>query len=477
MRIWFYKTVFIFSVIAGLSSCKKWEAHNEPTDPAITKNLFEAVSGNASLSKFTEYLKKTGYDGVLASSRTFTVFAPTDNALAAVDPAIINDSARLRAFVGNHITTQSYFTKDAGTGKRIGMLNGKFQNMMGTKIGDANITGADQFAKNGVLHVIDKMLPVLNNTWESLLLNPSIPSAQRTYLASLMRRVFDPTNAIQIGVNPTTGDPIYQPGTDSVTTNLFWRNVLDVRNESKQYTMFVLTDTAWNSQVTRFSPFFATGSTDSTAELARWEVVKDFAVEGLYTPQMLPDTLVSVSGVKVPIDKSAIVQTIQTSNGIIYVMSRIDVRTTDKIMGFRIEAESYRASSHDRRGNTYFRDRYNPVTGKDFRDVLVLNHGVAQFNLNYRLRNVYSTKYKAYWVAVNDFQTATFSQKLSVESPTAATLPYKAVLPNDFNEIYLGEFTVTQFKSFFDLYLTAANSTSNAANPLVCDYIRLEPSF
>jgi hypothetical protein len=107
----------------------------------------------------------------------------------------------------------------------------------------------------------------------------------------------------------------------------------------------------------------------------------------------------------------------------------------------------------------------------------VFNHGVANFYLNYRLRNMYSVKYKAYWVAVNDFQAAAFSQKLAINDPTTLLLPYTVVNANTFSEVYLGEFPLATYQTVLDLYLTAANSTTAAVNPLVCDYIRLVPSL
>jgi hypothetical protein len=86
-------------------------------------------------------------------------------------------------------------------------------------------------------------------------------------------------------------------------------------------------------------------------------------------------------------------------------------------------------------------------------------------------------KYRAYWVAVNDFQTATFSQRLSIGVPTGTNLPYIVVPAANYNEQLLGEFTLSNYAQSMDFFLVAANSTSNAANPVVCDYIRLEPVF
>ena len=479
---------FLCAALAGLlhAGCRKWDDHNAVTDAALTKTLAQQVSEHTSLSKFSSLLQKSGYDKIIASSKTFTVYAPTNTALANLDAAIENDSARLRAFVENHIATQTYPTTKLDTLQRVPMLNGKYQNLLNKTISDAAIVEADKYASNGVLQVIDKMLPVLNNSWETIQTNPAIPSAQKAYLLSLFRNVFDATNAVQIGVNPPTGLPVYQPGTDSIRTNVFWRNVYDLRSEKDEYTLFVLTDAAWNSELNKYRPYCATvtNDADSTTAFASWAVVKDLAIEGGYAAPAATDTVLSKFGVKVPVEKAAIVQTIKTSNGVIYIMGKVDVQPRHKILPITIEAENYRTTSIDRRGNTFFRDRYNPLTGQNFRDVNVFNHGTALFNLNYRVSNVFGgVKYKAYWVALNDFQSAAFSQKLAFETPTANTFTlqnangYTVVNPAEFAEVYLGETTLATYQSALDIFLTAANSGTAAVNPLVCDYIRLVPEF
>ncbi|HEY0040842.1 MAG TPA: fasciclin domain-containing protein, partial [Flavisolibacter sp.] len=201
--------ILLGSVVMG---CKKWDDNNAATDPTLTKTLLEQIKEDGNLSKFSELLVKSGYDKILASSKTFTVYAPTNAALANLDPAIVNDSAKLNAFVGNHIATQSFVTTTITTQKRVPMLNGKYQNLLNKTIDDATIVQADKYAANGVLQVIDKMLPVLSTSWETLQTNSNIPAAQKAYMLSLFRKIFDVSNAIEIGVNPTTGLPIYQPG-------------------------------------------------------------------------------------------------------------------------------------------------------------------------------------------------------------------------------------------------------------------------
>ncbi|HEY1022695.1 MAG TPA: fasciclin domain-containing protein, partial [Flavisolibacter sp.] len=187
------KKFFIGLSMAGIvfAGCKKWDDHNAVTDAALTKTLAQQISEAANLSTFSALLAKSGYDKVLASSKTFTVYAPANTALQNLDPAIVNDSARLRAFVENHIATQSYYTTATDTVRRIPMLNGKYQNIQNKTIGEATIVQADTYVANGVLQVVDKALPVLSSTWETLASSSEIPAAQKAYMLSLFRNVFD----------------------------------------------------------------------------------------------------------------------------------------------------------------------------------------------------------------------------------------------------------------------------------------------
>ncbi|MES2881003.1 MAG: fasciclin domain-containing protein [Bacteroidota bacterium] len=432
------------------SGCKKWEDHTAATDAMVGKDIFQQIKENSDLSKFAELLTKSGYDKIISSSQTYTVFAPANSALASIDPAVVANDAKLKLFVGNHITNQLQPAATNGV-VRLQMLNGKYNNLQAKMLEQAIITTSDKYGKNGILHIIDKMVPALNNAWEFLQSDPLMPANQKTFLLAQ---------------------------TDSANTNLFLRNVLNLRDEQKQFTFFVLVDTAFTSEVNKYKQYFVTGSPDSTTKLATTAVVNDFAVEGVYAPASIPDTILSKFNTKVGIDKSTIVQTVKVSNGIVYIMSKLAVLPRHKFQQYIIQGENYSFSRADRRNNTYFRDKFNPVTATDFRDVLVFGHGLAQFYLGYRLQNVPSLKFKAYWVALHDninSNAATFRQLLGIGTPLSTSLPYTTVAVNNYNEVYLGEFTMATYSPFLNVHLTADNSTNNDANKITVDYIRLEP--
>src|SRR4029079_4708903 len=115
--------IFFFALCQA--GCKKWEDHSKIENQDLNKNLLDAINQRSNLSKFYEYLVKTGLDKELSSSKTYTVWAPVNDALQSLDPAIVFDSVKLRAFIGNHIALEAYLKSNTTQTVRVGMLNGK----------------------------------------------------------------------------------------------------------------------------------------------------------------------------------------------------------------------------------------------------------------------------------------------------------------------------------------------------------------
>jgi uncharacterized surface protein with fasciclin (FAS1) repeats len=110
-----------------------------------------------------------GLDGVLANeSASFTVFAPTDDAFAALDPAYLdnllqNDTANLTKILTFHVVSGEYYSTDLSDGMTIMTLEGSNVTISinGTvEVDGATVTLADVECSNGIIHVIDGvMLP------------------------------------------------------------------------------------------------------------------------------------------------------------------------------------------------------------------------------------------------------------------------------------------------------------------------------
>ncbi len=424
-----------------IASCKKWDDHTAVTNQNLSSNLLQEIAGKTNLSKFYEYLQKSGLDKELASSKTFTVWAPTNDALQTLSPATIADSALLRQFLGNHIALQSFFIRNAQAKIRVPMLNGKTVAFTTTTFDEATIIESDKYVANGVLHVIDKVAPVLPNAWE-FVNNTKDVYQQNNFILSLNFNGFDPAFAIVDSISSTTGLPIYRPGTGIVSRNIYNERVFNLKTEQKQYTYFVLNNAAYTNEVNKLKPYYVTGTTDSTTNISSYEAIKDLVIDSLLlTPAQWPDTLKITSkfGVTVPIEKSKIVQTIRLSNGIAYVMSAMNFSAKSKIPTIIIQGENprdfQRATGEvvNVRNATFYRNRFNPVTGQNFNDIFLYGHGVASLNILYQTPNIASVKYKVSWVAVNDTiivdgttrrNPVTFNQRLAMGTRGAASFPY-----------------------------------------------------
>lgn len=487
--------------LTAFIGCKKWEDHTALRTQDLTKDLYTAINEEATLSKFAELTTKAGLDSLLKSSKSFTVWAPSNDALNNLDPAIVADVNKLKMFVQNHISYELYFTRDAQTTKRIGMLNGKYHNFLTNKFEDATITTADKYVKNGVFHIIDKYIPVLPNLWDYINSTTS-QYAQNSFIAGLNFPTFDPSLAIVDSISSSTGLPVYHPGTGIVIKNTFNEKVFDTRKEEKQYTYFVIANPEFGSKADSLKPYYKSASLAITDSLDKWNIVKDVMVDAYYpTAASLPPVITSKFGTPIPIDISAITSSTKVSNGIVYVLSSSGVTTASKFRQSIIQGENPSGFQSDKTANTNYRIRYNPVSGQNYADIMVSGHGVTGYYSFYRLNDMPSMKFNVYAFAVNDFQAnnmvqsvipvyftppATYTVQPCVSSQLPANttqLSYAVPLKTAagaYNEVFLGSFTSNLYGTL-DLRLTSGGTAnppvlgSAGTGPMVLDYLRIVP--
>ena len=479
-----YYFLILFLSVQILASCtKEWDKHDAITDVQLTKTLMDQIDQNTNLSTFSGYIKKTGYDKIIASSKTFTVWAPTNAALQSLDQSVVADTVKLKQFVGNCIANQSYLTSAAQPSLRVKTLNGKNITFTQTTFEEADITTANQYVGNGILHIVDKAILPKMNIWEFVNSATTVGLKQKAFLQALNYTYTDTTQATQTGVDPTTGKPILKPGTGAVNANSYLNTVADVSNEDKQYTFFVLADAAFDTERSKITRYFTTtgnyGTTglDSTSYLTSFNVVKDLTVNGLVTPALLKDTLLSVSNVKIPVNKSAILQTYNASNGIVYVMSSVPFRVTDKVPTVYIQGENPVSFARtDKNNNIQYRVRKD-ANGVVFNDIFIAGSGAgsltAQFYAQYLIKNLPAAQYKIYWRAFNDTGTI-FQQQLAFGTSLAATFPYTNVPLSSYAELSLGNYTQSKYGDQ-NMFMLGANNTTTGTNSITFDYIKLVP--
>ncbi len=133
--------------------------------PAPTMDIVDTAVAAGSFTTLTKLLTDAGLVETLKGDGPFTVFAPTDEAFAKVDPATLEKLAAnpeaLKQVLTYHVLAGKVMAADVASGP-VTMVSGDEATLTaegGTVMIDkANVTTADVVATNGVIHVIDAVL-------------------------------------------------------------------------------------------------------------------------------------------------------------------------------------------------------------------------------------------------------------------------------------------------------------------------------
>lgn len=131
-------------------------------------DIVDIAAGNDDFSTLVAAVQAAGLVDTLKSDGPFTVFAPTNDAFAALPAGTVEtllqpeNKDQLIKVLTYHVVPGAV-TSDQLAGKRLRVttvqgqtvhVNGKH----GVKVNDATVTAADIIASNGVIHVIDTVL-------------------------------------------------------------------------------------------------------------------------------------------------------------------------------------------------------------------------------------------------------------------------------------------------------------------------------
>jgi len=134
---------------------------------ATEKNIVEIAQEDGNFTSLVAALTATDLVDDLSGPGPFTVFAPTDDAFAKLDPAVLDDllnnnTAALADILLYHVVSGAVMSTDLSDGMTADTLQGESLNVAisadGVMINDAMVVVADIEASNGVIHVIDTVL-------------------------------------------------------------------------------------------------------------------------------------------------------------------------------------------------------------------------------------------------------------------------------------------------------------------------------
>lgn len=250
------------AALAFTACADVWEEHYQP-NPELnaTETLWDLIEDDPELSEFKAYLKATGYDTLLRKNRFYTVWAPVNGAEyfknhSAEDKQMVSEYRK--ELVENHIADYSHVAGGKlAEDNLVKMLNGKyisFENASGncTFKGVKLSPESNKTAKNGILHKIEGYADFTANIWEQLAKEESLDSLYSFLFKDYKR---EPNWGASVQGPMVDGQIVYLDTAWTVTCP--WFNSLGQLNrEDSSYTMFALTNNAWNEMYETAKTYF-----------------------------------------------------------------------------------------------------------------------------------------------------------------------------------------------------------------------------
>jgi uncharacterized surface protein with fasciclin (FAS1) repeats len=138
-------------------------SNSTTTSPSIV----DIAASNGSFNTLTAALKAAGLDEALASGGPYTVFAPTDEAFAALPKEKVEELLKpenrdmLVKILTYHVVPGEQTSKKLKSGETQTLEGAPVEvkvTSSGVTVNDAKVVKADIQASNGVIHVIDKVI-------------------------------------------------------------------------------------------------------------------------------------------------------------------------------------------------------------------------------------------------------------------------------------------------------------------------------
>lgn len=132
---------------------------------ASSKDIVDTAVSAGDFNTLVTAVQEAGLVETLKGEGPFTVFAPTDEAFAAIPPeklqALLADKEALTAVLTYHVVPGSYAAADVVARSSLRSVQGSEISVStdsGAKVDDANIIMTDIQCSNGVIHVIDAVI-------------------------------------------------------------------------------------------------------------------------------------------------------------------------------------------------------------------------------------------------------------------------------------------------------------------------------
>jgi uncharacterized surface protein with fasciclin (FAS1) repeats len=170
-RVWIIiAVVALLALPAVIAACGSTDEASSPspTPTMAQKDIVDTAVEAGSFTTLVTAVQAAGLEETLRGTGPFTVFAPSDDAFAAVpkatlDALLADPKGALTDVLTYHVVPGKVMSTDLSDGMEVETVNGatlmiKVNDDGTVQINDATVTTADIETANGVIHVIDKVL-------------------------------------------------------------------------------------------------------------------------------------------------------------------------------------------------------------------------------------------------------------------------------------------------------------------------------
>lgn len=162
----FFASVAATALLVGGASVAFADGHSEMSDK---KNIVETASANDKFSTLVTAVSEAGLVDALSAEGPFTVFAPTNEAFAAlpegtVETLLMDENIeQLQAILQLHVVAGKIKSGDIAEGTtEVETLGGETIEVVNDghsiTVGGAEVIMADVYTSNGVIHAIDSVI-------------------------------------------------------------------------------------------------------------------------------------------------------------------------------------------------------------------------------------------------------------------------------------------------------------------------------
>lgn len=232
---------------AMTTACSDWDDHYDSNgiSGSASETIWENIKANANLSQFAELIQKAGYEDVINTTQTYTVWAPLNGTFNYDSLNALPVDHLKEYFAKNHVARFN-FPATGSINEFVTMMNKKMMPFVGS--GSYTFNGVEVVtpnvpSSNGVLHVTNGMASYRANLLESLDSVAYPIDSIAHYFHSYDRKVLDESNSVKGPV--VDGRITYLDSVFVESNELIWLHNALINREDSSYSMIVPTNEAW----------------------------------------------------------------------------------------------------------------------------------------------------------------------------------------------------------------------------------------